>query len=115
MTNRADIKTALNDVPGVQGHEYRPGTPRPGDGWPLSSGFARVDDAPMFVVTWRIMIVLPQDERAASDWLDEFWADLVDALTPVVFVSAIDPVEMSVRTGDGAGTLFALQITARSE
>jgi hypothetical protein len=112
MTTRADIAAALSALDGVQGHVYRPATPRPGDAWPLTNGFARPDDSPMFLLTWRILVVLPQDERAASKWLDANWWMLVDGLDPVVFVAAIDPVELAVAPG---GTMYALQITGRSE
>lgn len=107
---RTQIAAALSTVTDVRGHEYRPTTPRPGDAWPLLSSLDRADGL-AFEVTWRVIVLLPQDERGASDWLDAHHEALVDGLLPVGFVDRIEPVTLPVNGGDQ----YALQITMRGE
>lgn len=108
--DRAEIAAALSTVDGVKGYAYRPAVLRAGDGWPLLGPLERADGL-SFTATWRVFVVLPQDEQAASEWLDARHEDLVDALEPAGFVDRIEPVELSTE----AGGLLAIQITMRSE
>ncbi|MER5703479.1 hypothetical protein ABT023_16260 [Micromonospora sp. NPDC002296] len=107
---RNDIEAALSTAPGVKGYAYRPITPRPGDGWPLLSALDRADGL-AFTATWRVLVLLPQDERAASDWIDAHHEELVDALLPVGFVDRLEPVVLTA----GPADQYALQITMRGE
>lgn len=108
--DRAAIAAALSTMTGVKGYPYRPTTPRPGDAWPLL-GQLRHAAGMAFEVTWRVMVFLPQDERAASDWVDSHYADVVDALLPVGFVDTAEPALMATNAGDQN----VLLITMRSE
>lgn len=108
--DRLAIATALSTADSVQGYEYRPATPRTGDAWPLLGVLDRADGL-SFYATWRVLVFLPQDERAASVWMDEHVEGLVDVLEPVGFIDRIEPVELTA----GSGGQFALQITMRSE
>lgn len=108
--DRAAIAAALSTVEGVTGHEYRPSTAKAGDAWPLWGGSERAD-AQNFFVTWRVIVVTPQDERAASDWVDARTDEFVDALLPVGYVDRIEPVAVAT----GGGDQKAIQITMRSE
>lgn len=110
MTVRDDFATALSSVDGVKGYAYRPTTVRVGDAWPLLSSYDRVEGV-VFEVTWRVMVLLPQDERAASDWIDVHAEPLVDALQPLAFVDQLAPVTTSASSTDQ----LALQITLRRE
>lgn len=107
---REAIATAASTAPDVIGYAYRPITPRPGDTWPLLGPMERADGL-AFYVTWRVIVFLPQDERAASEWIDTHVEDLVDALEPVGFVDRIEPAVISTSAGDQ----IALQITMRGE
>lgn len=107
---RAELAAALSTVPGLRGHPYRPGTVQPGDAWSLLSSLER-DEGLAFLVTWRVLVVLPGDERAASDRIDELVPLLVDALEPAAFVDTIEPVKIET----GAGDMYALQVNVRSE
>ena len=108
--DRQAIAAALQTVAGVKGYDKRPRAFKAGDAWPL---LGPLDRGPglAFTATWRVLVVLPQDEVKASEWLDSHTEDLVDALLPVGFVDTITPVELSTE----AGPLLAAEITMRSE
>ncbi|MEU5939405.1 hypothetical protein ABZ807_09460 [Micromonospora sp. NPDC047548] len=108
--DRTTIANALTTVEGVKGYAYRPKATKPGDGWPLLSSLDRAAGR-SFTVTWRILIVLPGGEVAASEWIDAHHEQLVDGLLDVGFVDTIAPVKFDT----GAGDLHGLQITMRSE
>lgn len=109
--DREATATAMSTVTGVTGYAYRPTTPLPGDAWPLLSALDRADGT-AFYASWRVLILLPQDERTASEWIDTHHEDLVDALEASVgFVDRIEPVALSASGTDQ----IALQITMRSE
>lgn len=107
---RVAIGSALNDVPGVQGYPKRPAGLAEGDAWPLLSTLNRAGgDA--FLVQWRVRVVLPQDESAASDWLDTHWDALFYALKPHGHITGAQPVMLAVAGGD----LYAFEITMQAE
>jgi len=107
---RQAVASALGNVPDVRGFAYRPGTPAPGDVWPLLSFMDRAQgDA--FVGTWRVRVLLPQDEEAASVWMDAHWDDLYYALKPLGYVQRMAPVLLAAAGGD----LYALEITMIAE
>jgi hypothetical protein len=112
MSRRTAIAAALSTVAGVKGYEYRPTTPRVGDAWPLLSGLDR-DAGRAFIRTWRVLVFLPQEERAASDWIDAHHESLVGAMEEqdVGFVDRLEPVALAATGSDQ----YALQITMRSE
>lgn len=108
--DRQAIADALSTAPGVKGYAYRPTSTKPGDGWPLLSSLDRAAGL-AFTVTWRVLIILPGDEVAASEWIDAHHEQLVDALEPVGFVDTVAPVKLE----SGAGDQYALQMTMRGE
>jgi hypothetical protein len=110
MTVRDDFATALSTVDGVNGYAKRPKALKVGDAWPLLSSIDRAEGL-VFEVTWRVMILLPQEEIAASDWIDSHAADLVVALNPVAIVDQLAPVTTVVNSTDQ----LALQLTLRRE
>lgn len=105
---RTTIAESLSTVEGVNGYQYRPATPRPGDAWPLLGSLDRGPGL-AFYVTWRVYVFLPQDERQASEWIDAKYEAVVDALEPVGFVDRIEPVKI-----DGSDQ-YAIQILMRGE
>lgn len=108
--DRTATAAALRTVDGVTGYESKPKILRPGDAWPLLGPLDRAGGM-SFTATWRVFLILPQDEVKASEWLDSHVDPLVDALLPVGFVDQILPVAVSTE----AGELLAIQITMRSE
>lgn len=109
--DRRAIADAASTVAGVTGHVKRPGAPRVGDAWPLLAGLNRSEHPYAWLATWRVLVALPADEVAASEWLDGHAYELADALTPFGFVFDMSPVLVDTE----AGGTKALQITLRSE
>ncbi len=107
---RADLATVLSGVPDVTGHAHRPSTPAIGDAWPVLGPLDR-DLGTAFKVTWRVRVLLPQDEEAASEWLDAHWAPLFNALEPFGYVGRGVPVMLAAQGGE----LYALEITLTAE
>lgn len=109
-TDRADIKAQLDPVPDVTGYKYRPKTPKPGDAWPTTPRL-ELQDGLVWRPTWTIHVFLPQNERAASDWIDEHFADLDTALRGGnTFPESAEMVMLQASAGDQ----FVLEITVRS-
>jgi hypothetical protein len=108
--DRQAIATALSTVDGVTGYVSRPKITKTGDAWPLLGPLDRAGGH-SFTATWRVFVVLPQDELLASEWLDSHVDVLADALLPVGFVDQFLPVAVTTEAGDQ----LAIQITMRSE
>jgi hypothetical protein len=96
---RAAIAAALSTVDDVTGHQYRPRTLPPGTAWPLLGG---LDEGPArdFLATWRIVVVLPADEIAASKWFDGHHEDVAAALANFGRVTRIEPGLVQTDAGD---------------
>jgi hypothetical protein len=107
---RQQIAAALDSVADVHGHEHRPSTMAVGDAWPLLGPLDRVRGT-AFVATWRVRLILPQDEEAASEWLDEHWPPLFYALERHGSVTRAVPVMLPA----GGGDMYALEITLLAE
>ncbi len=92
---RADIAEALNNTPGVVGFERRPSTPKAGNAWPMRPSGEATGAVGVFETSWRVAVLLPQDEKAAERWCDDHLELLCEALQPVVYVDGweIDAVE----------------------
>jgi hypothetical protein len=109
---RAAIAAALSTVAGVSGYRYRPTAPRAGDAWTILPSMERQDDI-VWRPTWTILIVLPSEERAASDWIDDRFDAIVAALQAAVAGYWPDTAEPAMMA-TGAGDVYVLQITGRS-
>ena len=105
---RIAIADALTAVTGITGYPQRPRAPKTGDGWPLWRGSER-SAGQGYIETWAVIIVTPSDETAASRWADEKQADLIDALSEVLYLDAFAPASVPTDGND----LFALMITGR--
>lgn len=105
---REAIAAALSAVDDVTGHQYRPRTMPPGTAWPLLGG---LDEGPAhdFLATWRIVVVLPSDEIAASKWFDTHHEDLADALADFGRVKRIEPGLVQTDSGDMEAMFLTLE------
>lgn len=107
---RIAIAHALDGVTGVNGYPVRPKAFKAGDAWPQWGGSERADGR-AFLETWRVLIVLPSDETTADTFADEKQAQLVNALSPIIYIDSFAPANLA---GDG-GDILALLITGRCE
>lgn len=108
--DRQAIATALSTVQGVRGYEYRPPTPRPGDAWPTLPSL-ELEHGLMWQATWTVIVFLPQEERAAAEWLDARFLEIAAALREPGLATAAQPAVMPTSGGDQ----YVLEITMRSE
>ena len=107
---RAEIAAALSGVDGLTATPYPPSTMVEGHAWPLWGG-AEPAEGYALEHTWRVFVVLPADPQAASVRTDELLSDVMDALRPVGYVDAAEPIALQTSGGD----LSALRFTMRSE
>jgi hypothetical protein len=109
---RMELAAALECVPDVTGYPFRPEVLAEGAAWPILGRPAATHKAgSAYEITWLVRVVTPQDEVAATKWFDVRWPYLYEALTPVGFVLGFDAVLLDA----SGGTLFAFEITLRSE
>lgn len=111
---RQGIKAALDAVPGVTGYVRRPAVLREGDGYPLWRGAERAEDAPVFLQTFAVVVIVGSggDESRADAFADENGDALIDALLDnQLWVSEMVPAEVAT----SGGPLMALMITGRTE
>lgn len=106
--DRQALADALSTVAGVTGSKYRPTVLTPGAAWPLVQSIDRTQD---FEVTWRAIVVLPSDERKASEWFDAHHEEVADALEDFGYVERIEPGIVATDAGD----LEAMFVTVRKE
>jgi hypothetical protein len=107
---RQAIAAALSRVTGIHGHPARPTALSEGDAWPQWRGSEKAGGH-AFTNTWAVLVVLPADDVSADAFVDAHGEQLVNALRPVLYVSALTPAEIPSE----AGPMYALLITGRSE
>lgn len=97
-TDRTDLADILSTVPDLQGFEYRPDVLAEGAAYPLQGPLER-GPGNDFEVTWQIVIILPEDERKASDWFADHYVDIADALADFGYVERIEPGTVAADVG----------------
>lgn len=111
---RQNIAAVLNALPGITGWSRRPRALNVGDGYPLWRGAERQEEAPVFLQTFAVVIIVGSggDEMAADMFADEHGEALIDALLDnQLWVSEMVPAEVAT----SGGPLMALMITGRTE
>lgn len=107
--DRATLAAVLSGVDDVNGYPYRIGTPKAGDAWPLVESLDN-QLAGAFEVTWRVMVVLPPDERAASEWFDAHHEPIADALLEAFgVVDRIQPATIETEAGPRSAMMFTVR------
>lgn len=109
---REAFRDALDALAGVKGYAYRPGAPRAGDAWPQWSGGTIDEPSGQIANGWAVLVMLPQQERAADEWVDEHAQTIADAIerADVARVEGFAPANLSPN-----GQVYGLLITTRSE
>lgn len=111
--DRAEFVAALTAVDGITAYAVSPKTPRPGDAW-LRWGGAGLDSPndPLFAQQWSVVVMLPQSEAAADEWIDAHIGAILTALGPVAWVVSYAPATLG---GTDNAPVFGLLITATRE
>jgi hypothetical protein len=109
---REEIVAALNSAAGISAFSTRPRALTVGSAWPRWRGFNRSDGSTgLMLSSWDCYVVVGRDELAADTFVDERGADLMDALQPAGWVTAIEPYQIVT----DQGPMFAVQITITRE
>lgn len=90
---RGAIAQALSTVDGIEGHEYRPSPPKPGDGWVYHGSLVVDPSVGQMMRNFLVVVMQPQgNERAASEWFDTHWEDIAEVLVPHGYLDRVDLV-----------------------
>lgn len=98
MSARTEIAAAANTAAAVKVSEfYRQGT-KPGSGWVRRD---RTEYPNKFggLVTWQVLVVLPQALADAEKWMEEHQLALVEALREALIVRSARPAELVIDSG----------------
>jgi hypothetical protein len=98
--SRAEIAAALSTVEGVTGFKFRPTGLKKGAAWPLIDRLDRDQVSGQFATTWRIAVILPEDEEKASEWFDSMHEPITEALEDLGYVDLIEPGALVTSEGD---------------
>ncbi|KAA1424314.1 hypothetical protein [Nocardioides antri] len=95
---RAEIAAAANTVSGINCSPYFRQSVKPGDGMVRRE---RTNYPNPFggIVTWQVIVALPQDLAAAEKYLDEHLPDLVEAIQESLVVTSTTPQQLALDTG----------------
>jgi hypothetical protein len=114
-TKRAEIKAALDATAGgvVHGFTSQPTSANEGDGWPVLGRTERDEATGVFVTTWSVGVMLPQNRASADAWIDAHALDVVEALwtSDALYVDSFEPANFGTDNNNVYGLLF----TTRSE
>jgi len=105
--DRTELAAILSTVDGVHGFAYRPKVFTTGVAWPLLGPLER-GPAADYLATWRVVIILPTDERDASDWFADHLEDITDALDQFAYVQLIEPGTVATEAGDKAAMFLTM-------
>lgn len=112
MTAREEIAEAASTVSGVHVTPYFRQLTKAGEGFVSMGPRQRGDNGFGYVVTWIVLVALPQDLKAAEVWLDANLEPLMAAIDTEILVQSATPDTFTFR--DGA-TTNAVAITGVRE
>lgn len=103
---RNEIAAAASLVDGVTVKPYYRQTAKPGDGWVSLQRLDRDDSGLGFMALWAVMVVLPQDLKAAEVWIDDHADAIAEALGHALVVSAVVPSSLTWGGNPVPGLVF---------
>lgn len=115
VATRQAIGAALDAVDGINGYGWPPRAYKPGDAWGQWGGAGLAGDgyATTFTSRFRVIVVLPADQKTADAFADEHLDAIVAALAPLLAITGIDPVSLPA---DGSQAAYpALIIIGETE
>lgn len=105
--DRLELAQILSTINGVSGFPYRPKIMSSGNAWPMQGPMQR-GPANDFDVEWRVIIILPTDEKKASDWFADHLEDITDALDQFAYVERIEPYPFQMEGSDVNAMLLTM-------
>lgn len=112
MSARSEIAAAASAVTGVNVSPYYRQGLKTGDGFVSLVSRTRGDNGFGYVDTWGVFVAIPQDVKAAEEWLEANLTPLMDALDAEIVVQTASPDTFTLR--DGVAT-NAVNITGTRE
>jgi len=110
IDDRTALAAAMDGVTDVNGHDRRPAAPRLGDAWPFLERFD-VEQGLVLRPTWKVIVLLPQDEFKASEWMDDHLALIFAALRGPGWAESAEPALMRVGRTDA----YVLEISLKMD
>jgi hypothetical protein len=93
---RSELAEALSTVQDVNGFKYRTKTMNTGDAWGLIERLTNPGGM-NHQVTWRVVVVLPPNEKDSSEWFDSHYEEISDVLNEQFgFVEEIELANLQV-------------------
>lgn len=98
MTTRDEIAAAANTVAAVSAKPFYRQTTKPGDAWVRRD---RTDYPDRFggLVTWQLLVVMPQNLADAERWIESNQLPLVDALRDALAIRSARTAELVADAG----------------
>lgn len=112
MSAREEIAAAASTITGVTVAPFYRQNLKAGSGFVSLISRARGDNGFGYVDTWGVLVAIPQDVKAAEEWLEEHLTPLMDALDAEMVVQSASPDTFTLR--DGVST-NAVSITGTRE
>lgn len=99
----AEVRTALaaatNTVVGLHCTPYFRQTTKAGDAMVRMDRSVRDTSGFGFMVSWQVLILLPQDLSTAEKWLDTHMIPLINAISEEMVVTLVTPQQLALDTG----------------
>ncbi|MBS2939586.1 hypothetical protein KDN32_17745 [Nocardioides sp. J2M5] len=106
MAARADIAAAASTVVGLDiAAEYRQSL-QPFTGFVKWNGLNRDDSGLGWIDTWQVWVALPQDVKAAEQWIATHLRDLLVALADELYVTTATPADLVLEGGSTNGLII---------
>jgi hypothetical protein len=99
MTTAAEVRellaAAASTVEGINCDPYYRQSPKSGDAMVRRAGTVYPPNSFGGVVTWQVLVVLPQDLRAAQMFLDDVIPLVAVAISPELDVTSVTPQQLA--------------------
>lgn len=93
MSVRTDLATAASSVADVTVTAYYRQSLRPGHGFVKWNGHTPSRNGFGYMASWQVWIAVPQDVKAAEQWVEAHLTPLLEALADELTITAAQPLE----------------------
>lgn len=106
MSARTDIADALSTIEGINCSLYYRNSTKNGDAH-LRLATKTVDDTGLgFIDRWEIVIPINQNVAQTEQWIEEHAAEIIEALSPEMIITAITPREIAFESAVVNGVII---------